>query len=97
MDFIQSISVIFFFNTLAAILFPILKRILGFSTVNADLFMPLKELSKFFIIIAMLAIGLNSNLIKMIKNGGKAILFGATCWIAITVVSLILQNFMNIW
>lgn len=195
----QSISVIFFFNALAAILFPILGRILGFSTVNGDafgifagtaindtssvtaaaatwdnmwglgsstldkavtvkltrtlaiipialilslltakqnkntsnnsfnlkstfpifilyfiiasiittitinfgvspdLFMPLKELSKFFIIMAMVAIGLNSNLIKMIKNGGKAILLGATCWTAITVVSLILQNFMNIW
>lgn len=195
----QSISVIFFFNALAAILFPILGRILGFSTVNGDafgifagtaindtssvtaaaatwdnmwglgsstldkavtvkltrtlaiipialilslltakqnkntsnnsfnlkstfpifilyfiiasiittitinfgvspdLFMPLKELSKFFIIMAMVAIGLNSNLIKMIKNSGKAILLGATCWIAITVVSLILQNFMNIW
>ena len=34
----QSISVIFFFNALAAILFPILGRILGFSTVNGDAF-----------------------------------------------------------
>ena len=37
-EIFQSISVIFFFNALAAILFPILGRILGFSTVNGDAF-----------------------------------------------------------
>ena len=35
--------------------------------VSADVFAPLKELSKFFIIMAMAAIGLNSNVVKLIK------------------------------
>jgi len=65
--------------------------------VDANIFLPLKELSKFFIIMAMAAIGLNSNLIKLIKTGGKPLLLGATCWIAITIVSLILQHFMHLW
>ena len=34
--------------------------------ISADVFAPLKELSKFFIIMAMAAIGLNSNVIKLI-------------------------------
>ena len=65
--------------------------------VSADVFVPLKELSKFFIIMAMAAIGLNSNVVKMVKSGGKPILLGASCWIGITVVSLIMQYIMNIW
>jgi len=64
---------------------------------SADVFAPLKELSKFFIIMAMAAIGLNSNVVKLVKSGGKPILLGASCWIGITVVSLIMQHIMNIW
>ena len=194
----QAISVIFFFNVLAAILFPILGTILGFSTTNAEafgifagtaindtssvtaaastwdsmwglgsatldkavtvkltrtlaiipitlvlafirtrklgnegkkvefkkifpffiiyfiiasftttiasslgvptsFFKPFKELSKFFIIMAMAAIGLNTDIVKLIKKGGKPIIMGACCWTGITIVSLILQKIMMIW
>lgn len=65
--------------------------------VSASVFSPLKELSKFFIIMAMAAIGLNSNVIKLIKSGGKPILLGACCWIGITLVSLLMQHVMGIW
>ena len=65
--------------------------------VDANLFMPLKELSKFFIIMAMAAIGLNTDIVKLVKSGGKPITLGFTCWIAITVVSLLLQKFLEIW
>ncbi|MCR5770381.1 MAG: YeiH family protein [Butyrivibrio sp.] len=65
--------------------------------VSADVFSPLKELSKFFIIMAMAAIGLNSNVVKLIKSGGKPILLGACCWVGITVVSLCMQHVMHIW
>ena len=65
--------------------------------VNADVFAPLKELSKFFIIMAMAAIGLNSNVVKLVKSGGKPILLGASCWVGITVVSLAMQHIMHIW
>ena len=65
--------------------------------ISSDVFNPLKELSKFFIIMAMAAIGLNSNVIKLIKSGGKPIILGGCCWIGITLVSLILQHVMGIW
>lgn len=65
--------------------------------VSADVFAPLKELSKFFIIMAMAAIGLNSNVVKLIKSGGKPLLLGASCWVGITVVSLAMQHVMNLW
>ncbi|MCR4956965.1 MAG: YeiH family protein [Lachnospiraceae bacterium] len=65
--------------------------------VNPELFQPLKELSKFFIIMAMAAIGLNSNVVKLIKSGGKPILLGGCCWIGITLVSLLMQHVMGIW
>lgn len=103
----QSIAVIFFFNVLAAIFFPmfILYFVLAaiFTTVcvnlgvDSSVFAPLKELSKFLIIMAMAAIGLNSNVIQLIKTGGKPIAVGATCWCGITIVSLVMQHVMHIW
>ena len=62
-----------------------------------SVFDPLKELSKFFIIMAMAAIGLNTNIVKLVKTGGKPILMGLCCWIGITGVSLIAQHLMGIW
>lgn len=56
----------------------------------------LKWLSKFFIIMAMAAIGLNTNIVKLIKTGGKPILLGFCCWIAITAVSLTMQHLLGI-
>ena len=46
---------------------------------------------------AMVAIGLNTDIVKLVKSGGKPIIMGASCWIGITVVSLILQRIMMIW
>ena len=43
---------------------------------DANVFQPLKELSKFLIIMAMAAIGLNSNVVQLIKTGGKPLLVG---------------------
>ena len=57
----------------------------------------LKEMSKFFIIMAMAAIGLNTDIVKLVKSGGKPILLGAVCWAAITAVSLAMQHVMGIW
>ena len=168
----QAISVIFFFNMLAALFFPSLGALLGFSTksgeafgifagtaindtssvtaaastwdslyalgsatldkavtegkkvefkkifpmfilyfvlasvittiatsagVSADVFTPLKTLSKFFIVLAMSAVGLNTNIIKLIKTGGKPLALGFCCWIGITIASLSLQHVLGIW
>lgn len=65
--------------------------------VSAAVFSPLKELSKFFIVMAMAAIGLNSNIVKLVRTGGKPILMGAVCWAGITAVSLLMQRFLGIW
>jgi uncharacterized integral membrane protein (TIGR00698 family) len=67
------------------------------SGISADMFQPFKELSKFFIVLAMAAIGLNTDIVKLIRSGGKPILLGASCWAGITAVSLIMQHIMHIW
>ena len=51
-----------------------------------------KWFAKFFIAMAMGAIGLNTNIVKLVKNGGKPILLGLCCWVAITAVSLGVQS-----
>ncbi|MFQ6791284.1 MAG: YeiH family protein [Thomasclavelia sp.] len=58
---------------------------------------PLKELSKFFIVMAMAAIGLNTNIVKLIKSGAKPIFLGFCCWISITVVCLTMQALLGIF
>lgn len=63
--------------------------------VSTAVFGPLKELSKFFIIMAMAAIGLNTDVIKLIKQGGKPIFMGFCCWMGITGVSLVMQHVMG--
>jgi len=65
--------------------------------VPAGVFSPIKELSKFFIVLAMAAIGINTNIVKLIKTGGKPILMGLVCWIGITGVSLLMQSLLGIW
>lgn len=65
--------------------------------VSESVFLPLKTLSKFFIVMAMAAIGLHTDIVKLIKTGGKSILLGACCWIGITLMSLLMQHILGIW
>lgn len=64
--------------------------------VSADLFDPLKTLSKFLIVMAMAAIGMNTNIVKLLKSGAKPIFLGFCCWVSITGVSLLLQHVMGL-
>lgn len=64
--------------------------------VSADLFDPLKMLSKFLIVMAMAAIGMNTNIVKLVKSGAKPIFLGFCCWVSITGVSLLLQHIMGL-
>ncbi len=57
----------------------------------------LKTASKFFIVMAMSAIGLNTDLVKLVKTGGKPIAMGFCCWVAIAGVSLLVQHLLGIW
>lgn len=83
------------------ILYFILASIITTVAVSAgadiSIFNPVKELSKFFIVLAMAAIGLNTNIIKLVKTGGKPIVLGFCCWVGITGVSLVMQHFMGLW
>lgn len=63
----------------------------------AGVFAPFKTLSKFFIVMAMTAIGLNTNIVKLIKSGGKPILLGFCCWLGIAAASLLMQRLLGIW
>jgi uncharacterized integral membrane protein (TIGR00698 family) len=56
-----------------------------------------KWLAKFFIAMAMCAIGLNTNIVTLVKKGGKPILLGFCCWVAITAVSLGVQAISGIY
>lgn len=51
---------------------------------------------KFFITMAMAAIGLNTNIVKLIKTGGKPILLGFICWVSIAGVSLLMQHIIGL-
>ncbi len=58
---------------------------------------PVTELSKFLIIMAMAAIGFNTDVVKLVRTGGKPILLGLACWVAIACVSLGMQHVLGIW
>lgn len=57
----------------------------------------LPAVGKFMIAMAMAAIGLNTNLVKLIKTGGKPIALGFICWVCIALVSIGMQHVLGIW
>lgn len=91
------IKKIFPFFILFFVLASVITTVCSVAGVDASVFQPFKELSKFFIILAMAAIGLNTNLVKLVKSGGKPIFMGACCWVAITGVSLLMQHIQGIF
>ena len=79
--------------------------ILGFlvaSIINTTGFIPqpicklLVDIGKFFIIMAMAAIGLKTHLTHLISNGMKPILLGVSCWIAVALVSLAVRYHLQL-
>ncbi|WP_062551645.1 YeiH family protein [Peptoniphilus phoceensis] len=80
------------------VLFFLLASVLtSLLTLPATFLSAMKFLSKFFIIMAMTAIGLNTDIKKLISQGGKAIIEGGLCWIGIIFVSLFMQKLLHIW
>lgn len=63
----------------------------------ADVTTPFKTLSKFLIVMAMAAIGMNTNIVKLVKTGGKPIFTGFMCWFGIASVSILMQHILGIW
>ncbi len=76
---------------------------LGASVVSTTGFIPmfissfLAQSGKFFIIMALAAIGLNTHLKQLINNGFKPVLLGLSCWLAVALVSLAVQHYLNMW
>ena len=99
-----SLKKIFPFFILYFILASVITTLMGLLPENgvtvfyANSFVPfMKWLAKFFIAMAMCAIGLNTNLVELVKKGGKPITMGACCWIAITAVSIGVQLLTGIF
>jgi uncharacterized membrane protein YadS len=53
--------------------------------------------SSFLISTAMAAIGLNTDIVKLVRTGGRTLLIGGACWIAIICTSLLVQSLLGIW
>lgn len=69
----------------------------AFSSFYTAEFVPFAKLAaKFFIAMAMCAIGLNTNIKELIKKGGKPILLGGCCWVVISLVSVAVQYLTGI-
>ncbi|MBP1737306.1 MAG: hypothetical protein H6Q60_1187 [Oscillospiraceae bacterium] len=51
----------------------------------------LTKLGKYMIVMAMAAIGLNTNILELVKNGVRPILLGLFCWVVLAVTSLGVQ------
>lgn len=75
--------------------------VLGFvaaSIINTFVALPagmgsfLAQAGKFVIVMAMAAIGLNTNLAKLVKNGRKPILLGFICWVVLAITSIAVQR-----
>jgi len=56
----------------------------------------LVTIGKFVIVMAMAAIGFNTNLKSLFSNGIKPMLFGLCCWFAVATVSLIVQRYISL-
>ena len=63
----------------------------------AELSKGLGAFGKFCIIWAMAAIGLNTNLAVLLKNGLRPIFLGLCCWFGVALVSLVVQHFLGIF
>ncbi|NRG97826.1 YeiH family putative sulfate export transporter [Streptococcus suis] len=79
------------------ILASLVTTIAGHFGMGADIFTPLKTLSKFLICMAMAAIGLRTNLFALVKNGRAALFVGLVCWLGVTVLTLVWQAILGIW
>lgn len=91
-----SLKKVFPFFILFFVLASVITTVSTLAGVDPAVFQPMKELSKFFIVMAMAAIGLNTNIVKLVKNGGKPIFMGMCCWIGIACVSILMQKMIGI-
>ena len=70
--------------------------VFSYMEVGSEISSFLSEAGKFMITLAMAAIGLNTNIVKLVKSGWKPILMGLVCWISIAFVSLGVQTALGL-
>lgn len=63
-----------------------------FVPVPPDILKALAAVGKFMIVMAMAAIGLNTNLVKLLKNGWRPMVLGLGCWAVLAAASLLAQK-----
>lgn len=68
-----------------------------FTPIPLELSSSLGSAGKFMIIMALTAIGMNTKVIKLFKNGFRPIFLGLCCWFAVASVSLLVQKGMQLW
>lgn len=66
-------------------------------TMAEDTFSILKTISSFLIVTAMAAIGINTDIVQLVRTGGKTLMIGAACWVSIILTSLSTQFLLGIW
>ena len=87
------------FFILASVITTVMTSVLtGDALVMAEnTFSTLKQISSFLIVTAMAAVGLNTNIVELIKTGSKPLTIGFCCWICISLMSLLMQHLMGAW
>ena len=100
-DLKQIFPMFILYFVLASVITTVVYAVFGEGTAAygaaESVFSFLKDVSKFFIVLAMAAIGLNTDIVKLVKTGGKPIAMGFCCWVGITAVSLLMQHVLGIW
>jgi len=100
-DLKQIFPMFILYFVLASVITTVVYAVFGKGTAAygaaESVFSFLKDVSKFFIVLAMAAIGLNTDIVKLVKTGGKPIAMGFCCWVGITAVSLLMQHVLGIW
>lgn len=88
-----SIAKVFPWFVLGFVLTAVLNTFLGLPESFSH---TLTGIGKFMIIMAMAAIGLNTHLVKLLKNGVRPITLGLCCWFAVASVSLLVQKALGL-
>ena len=91
-----SLKSVFPFFILFFVLASVITTICTAFGVPDSAFSPFKTLSKFMIVLAMAAIGLNTDIVKLVRTGGKPLVLGLSCWVSITAVSLLMQHLLHL-
>ena len=91
-DSVYSLRKIFPWFVLGFVLTAVINPFLPLPAVFPE---SLVTIGKFMIVMAMTAIGLNTNLKKLLTNGLRPIVLGLCCWFMVAVVSLVVQHFIG--